>query len=327
MYTKQEPAAKAFALECTGLLAQMAAMPTMNRSDARSIDPRSVDHCVLPVADLSAARQRLQALGFTVAADALHPFGTGNCCVFFADNTYLEPLAVVDATKAQASAQAGNAFTRRDLAYRYRCGEDGFSALVFKTDDAKADNAGFLNAGISGGQTLEFTRDFTDSSGKSDTASFRLAFAADLRAPDCFFFTCERVRSPQVDRSALQRHANGVTRLKAVMLAAPRAADFADFLSTVAKSEPAVPREQGSEFQAGNARIDLMDDAEFASRFGATPLCDPGLRLRSIVFGVGDLDKLQSLLRQSGASYDKHGSTIAVLPAAGQGAFFMFEAE
>jgi hypothetical protein len=322
MYTKQEPAAKAFTLECTGLLAQMAAMPTRNRGEARSID-----HCVLPVAALSIARERLEAVGFTVAADAFHPFGTGNCCVFFADNTYLEPLAIVDATKARESVRAGNEFTRRDLAYRYRCGDYGFSALVFKTEDAKADHGGFLNAGISGGSMLEFARDFTDLSGKSDTASFRLAFTADLRAPDCFFFTCERVRAPQVDRSALQSHANGVTRLKAVTLSAPRAVDFTNFVSTVVKSEAAGPRKDGSEFQAGNARIDLMDDADFAERFGAEPLRDPGLRLRSIVFSVRDIGKLQSLLRRSGASYDRHGSIIAIPPAAGQGAFFMFEAE
>jgi hypothetical protein len=29
-----------------------------------------------------------------VAADARHPFGTENACVFFADGTYLEPLAL-----------------------------------------------------------------------------------------------------------------------------------------------------------------------------------------------------------------------------------------
>lgn len=300
----------------------MAAMPTLTPSNARS-----VDHCVLPVAALSIARERLEALGFTVAADALHPFGTGNCCVFFADNTYLEPLAVIDPTKALESAQAGNAFTRRDLAFHYRCGEDGFSALVFKTDDAKADHAGFLNAGVSGGPMLEFARDFTDPSGKKDVASFRLAFAADLRAPDCFFFTCERVRSPQVDRSTLQSHANGVTSLKAVMLTAPCAIDFRDFLSTVARVDGVQPTSTVVSTQTGNARIDLMNDADFASRFGAEPLRDPGLRLRSVLFGVRNMEKLQLLLQAAGASYDRRGSIIVVPPAAGQGAFFMFEEE
>ena len=157
-------------------------------------------------------------------------------------------------------------------------------------------------------------------------ASFRLAFAADLRAPDCFFFTCERVRSPQVDRSTLQSHANGVTGLKALMLTAPCAADFTDFLSVVARAG-AESAAAGISMQTGNVRINVMDDADFAKRFGSESFRDPGLRLRSIVFGVRDMEKLQSLLQASDVSYDKHGPMIAVPPAAGQGAFFMFEEE
>eukprot|EP01133_Synstelium_polycarpum_P029511 gene29511-36177_t len=42
--------------------------------------PRPVDHLVLPVVELDTARQRLEALGFTVAPSAQHPFGTENAC-------------------------------------------------------------------------------------------------------------------------------------------------------------------------------------------------------------------------------------------------------
>lgn len=321
-YTIRPPSPKAFALECTGLLAQMTAMP-----DTTPSAPRSIDHCVLPVTELSVARHRLKELGFTVAPDAAHPFGTANCCVFFADNTYLEPIAVTDAEKARECARNGQTFNIHNLAYRYRCGEDGFSALVFKTGDADADHAGFLDAGISGGSMVEFTRDFADPSGKQDKASFRLAFAADPRSPDSFFFTCQRVLTPKVERSALERHDNGVTGLKAVTLSAPRAADFMEFLSEVIKTEPKGSRSGETIFHAGNAEIRLLDDSDFASRFGATPLRDPGLRLRSILFGVRDMGKLENLLRTAGATYNRHHSTITVPPAAGQGAFFMFEAE
>jgi hypothetical protein len=300
----------------------MTAMP-----DRKPPVPRSVDHCVLPVADLSTARQRLEALGFTVAPDASHPFGTANCCVFFPDDTYLEPIAVNDPAKARESAKNGQTFNVHNLAYSYRCGEDGFSALVFKTGDADADHAGFLGDGVSGGPMVEFTRDFADPSGKLDKASFRLAFAADARSPDSFFFTCQRVRAPEVDRSALERHENGVTGLKAVMLTAPRPADFTEFLSAIVRTVPDGSLSEGSTFHAGNAEIRLLDDRDFASCFGAAPLRDPGLRLRSILFGVRDMGRLENLLRASGTSYDRHGSVIAVPPAAGQGAFFMFEAE
>ncbi|WP_234851909.1 VOC family protein, partial [Sinorhizobium meliloti] len=81
---------------------------------------RPLDHLVLPVADLARTRQRLAALGFTVADEARHPFGTANACVFFSDDTYLEPLAVASREECEAAALEGNAFVARDQAFRFR---------------------------------------------------------------------------------------------------------------------------------------------------------------------------------------------------------------
>jgi len=53
--------------------------------------PRILDHLVLPVANIDVARKRYGQLGFTIGADAKHPFGTENCCIFFEDGTFLEP--------------------------------------------------------------------------------------------------------------------------------------------------------------------------------------------------------------------------------------------
>jgi len=64
--------------------------------------PRNVDHLVLPVSDLGTSRERMTALGFTVAPEAVHPFGTENACVFFADGTYLEPLAIAQREDCEA---------------------------------------------------------------------------------------------------------------------------------------------------------------------------------------------------------------------------------
>ncbi len=74
-----------------------------------------LDHLVLPTAGLDTARQRLEALGFTVAPMGVHPFGTRNCCVYLADGTFMEPLAIGDAAVADDAARAGNVFVARDL--------------------------------------------------------------------------------------------------------------------------------------------------------------------------------------------------------------------
>ena len=104
------------------------------------------------------------------------------------------------------SAGAGNVFTARDAAYRRDVGDDGFSALVLATGDAGADHAAFIEAGFSAGDMLEFSRPFVDAAGTTDSASFRLAFAADPRAADVFLFTCQRLNAPKVDTARFTMH-------------------------------------------------------------------------------------------------------------------------
>ena len=303
----------------------MAAMSASKFPPSRVVDPRAVDHCVLPVADLGTARRRLTALGFLVAPDGSHPFGTANCCVYLADGTFLEPLAQVDDRTEREAARQGNMFTARDLAFRYRQGAEGFSALVFGTEDAAADHAGFVEAGFSGGNILDFSRGFTDASGKTDKASFRLAFAADQRAPDCFFFTCQRMRVPEIDRSALQTHGNGTTRIKGIVLAAPHPRDFVEFVQIAANAVVAEDLDE-TRVKAANAALELLDGAAMESRFGVSLPADPGLQLHAIRFGVRDVEETEALLCSAGIAYVKREGGLVVQPAPGQGAIFVFEA-
>src|SRR4051794_35017064 len=249
-------------------------------SNAPGTGARPLDHLVLPVADLAVARTRLQALGFTVAPDGVHPFGTSNCCVYLADGTFLEPLAIGDAEQAAASARAGNVFTGRDAAYRRDVGNDGFSALVMATGDARADHAAFAQAGLSAGEMLEFSRPFIDAAGASDTASFRLAFAADRHAPDLFLFTCQRLNAPKVDRSALHRHANGATSIAQIIAAANQPGDLADLLIAGAGKTSAG---DGAQIELANTTVATMTPAAIEASFGIDVGALPSPRLAGIV--------------------------------------------
>jgi hypothetical protein len=281
-----------------------------------TLSARPLDHCVLPTADPVIARARLTALGFTVAPEGRHPFGTANCCVYFKDGTFLEPLAVVDAAAVATASNNGNVFTARDSAFRQRIGQEGFSALVLGTSDAGRDHRAFLRAHVSAGPPLDFSRPFIDASGQSDTASFRLAFAADPSAPDVFFFTCERVNAPAVDRSALQRHANGVRHIKAIVLDAPQPSDFAEFLASILDCNP-VATSEGFRFAAANGDVLLRRKADVQS----------GLRLAEIVLGSASLPDTAALLDLSRIPYAIRSDRLIVASAPGQGAAFAFEDE
>jgi hypothetical protein len=287
--------------------------------------PRPLDHLVLPTASLDVARARLSELGFTVAPTGVHPFGTENACVYFADGTFLEPLAVVDEQKAKDTGQEGNVFTARDAAYRYRRSREGFSAVVFRTDDARKDHADFVGWGLSGGPMLEFSRDFVDADGRADRASFRLAFAADLRAPDVFFFTCQRLNVPDVDRTPLQLHANGVASVKAVVLAAPEASAYGAVVRAVSGADTDRCHDSWFVLKAANASIMMMNNNELRAHFGALSSGDRGLEARGIVFGAADLKTTKSYLASRQIECEKYRERLIVLPAPGQGAIFAFE--
>ncbi len=281
---------------------------------------RPLDHLVLPTASLAVARARLTSLGFIVAPTGIHPFGTENCCVFFADGTYLEPLAIGDEQTAARAIADGNVFVARDRLYRASLGDEGFSAVALGIGNADADHARYVSAGLSAGDVLSFSRAFTDAAGKSDMASFKLAFAAGLAATDAFLFACERINAPKIDRTALQAHANGVTGIVEIVAVSDAPSAQALLISAVAGSK----QESGAVFDLSNACLTVLDPAAFTARFRLAAGEPSDLRFAAIVFSVRSADATASLLAHNSIEHDIAGNDIVVQPASGQGAAFIF---
>lgn len=288
--------------------------------------PRPIDHLVLPVADLDGARKRLTAMGFVLAPEAAHPFGTRNACVYFPNGTYLEPLAVGVREDWEKASRRGNVFTARDQAYRFRCGPEGFSALAFSTSAADDDDHGFRGAGISAGPMLSFSRPFRTATGEKGEAGFKLAFAADLRAPDAFFFTCERTAMPAVDRSDLERHPNGTAGVSEIVLSEQNPSDFQYLLQEIAGRREVEAHSFGMTLALPNGMLSVLTPEGFSARFGLR-IERPcrGLRFEAAVLSVGDLAAAEELLKKGGIVHHRHGRRLIVPPAPGQGMVFAFE--
>lgn len=285
---------------------------------------RPLDHLVIPVTDLKTARSRLSRLGFTVAADGRHPFGTENACVFLADKTYLEPLAIGSREDIEAAVRAGNQFVARDRAFRFRNGDEGFSAIVMGTPDADADHAAFRAAGLSAGDQLGFSRVMKFPDGTEIEPSFKLSFAADLRAPDFFAFTCERVNMPPADRSALERHDNGVMGIAKVVLSENEPVAFAAFLQAVTGGEAAGDGNGRLAVKTANSRIEVLDPATLQNEFGVSRSSEPGLRGEAVVFRVADLAATARLFAANGVKHMRSAGMILVPREPGQGTLFAF---
>ncbi|MET3790211.1 VOC family protein [Aquamicrobium terrae] len=285
---------------------------------------RPLDHLVLPTADLEIARERLGRLGFTVAPRGVHPFGTENCCVYFEGGTFIEPLAVADEAAAAAAAKTGNVFVARDRFYRESFGPEGFSAVVFGSEDADDDHRRYVESGISAGDRLDFSRPFVDASGKSDIASFRLAFAAEPGMRGTFVFACQRVNAPRVDRAALQAHANGATGIAEIVAVSGDPAGMADFLRVAADADGSAANGSGI-LELPNARIATLTPDRYSQRFGLP--CDPhgSLAFAAVVFSVRDITFLRTHLASGNIDHDMRGNRIVAAAAPGQGAAFIFE--
>ncbi|MEE9313332.1 MAG: VOC family protein [Rhizobiaceae bacterium] len=288
--------------------------------------PRLLDHLVLPVANIDVARDRLGALGFTVAPDGKHPFGTENCNVFFKDGTFLEPLGVAHRETCEAKAIKGNTFVGNDQNYRFRRGIEGFSHLVIKSDNAKADHKAFKAEGMSGGKKVRFTRSFTTPSGEKAKVSFKLAFAADGRSPDSGFFSCEVLNAPKVDRSALQTHANGAVSIREVILSEVNPTDFQYFFQSFLNQREMDVDSFGMSFEAANGRVTVLSPDGMQAFYGMeSEQKERGMQFKAVVIGVSSYAAARAHLEKNGIVFTMRGSRILVNPAEGQGTTIMFE--
>jgi hypothetical protein len=279
-----------------------------------------LDHLVLPTRSLDVARSRLISLGFVVAPVGIHPFGTENACVFFADGTYLEPLAVSSREVAERAIGEGNVFVARDHLYRQRLGDEGLSAIVLGTGNAEADHARYLEAGLSAGNMLTFSRAFTDQAGRSETASFKLAFFAGKGTDDAFLFACERINAPKIDRSALQAHANGVTGIAEIVAVSNEPATQTGLIATAAGAEAG-----GDEaIQLPNAALTILTPGAYAACFAVPTTAPSKLRFAAVVFSIRDKALAMRMLAAGAVEHNMSGDDIVVPPAPGQGAAFIF---
>ena len=283
---------------------------------------RPIHHLVLPVTTLNLARGRLESLGFTVAPDAAHPFGTGNCCVFFANGTYIEPLTVVDRNKADMAAAEGVQFVLRSRRFTERHGE-GFAMLALQSDQIEADQSRFAAAGFALGTVFHFDRNARLPDGSEQSVGVDLAFAADAAAPDATIFTCRLTDAEALWNPAYAEHPNGATGVTSVAAVAENPADFHILLSTVSGQRELNATSFGVEAKVGNGTISILTPAGFEARYGVAPP-DPrqGLLLAAFDLGTSDPGRALSF---GGPSSFRRADRIVIPPSPGLGVVCSFE--
>lgn len=285
----------------------------------KKLTPRLLDHAVLPVPSLDITRKRMETLGFSVGPDGRHSFGSENACVYFSNGTYLEPLAIGHRETVEAAIVKGNDFLRRDMAYRFRNGDNGFSMIVFVGKNAKKDRKSFRKAGYESGKIVTVKR---------PGVKVRSVFAIDERAPDFSLFRCERPDGPPNFPKELVKHENGAIRLANVTVYEDEPTDFQYYLQAVSGVREIRSHSFGFEMQLPNATLSALNESGMKSLYGIDELpAGRGMRAMAIDVAVGDLDTVATLLENNEISARQIGGRLIVAPQPGQGATIAFVEE
>ena len=287
-------------------------------------EARAVDHLVLPFPNLRDARDFFARLGFTVAPDAVHPFGTGNACVFFADGTYLEPLAVVDAESYRSARRHGNLFVERHAEAIGAVPAPGISAAALKSRDALADRQRLTRAGVGELRLVEFERSFRGEDGPARTLSFRLAFACQPGDAQATFFFCEPRHGAAPNRERLAAHPNGARGISRLVLVASDPAPVSHWLADVVDGRARQVSDE--EFSIdGPVGIEILTAGACAVRYAATiDAGAAGLLMAGVVLAVAELAVPRALFESRTIPFGVAGERITVGLPSEQG-FIAFE--
>ncbi len=279
---------------------------------------RAIDHLVLAVNDLEAARDAYRRMGFTLTPPAQHPWGTSNGLVQLQGN-FLELLAIAEPAKIPPPEPGRFSFGAFNQTFLKR--RQGLSMLVFQSADARRDQAEFKARGLETYEPFDFSRQAKLPDGSFKTVAFSLAFVTEPRMPDAAFFTCQQHAPEFFWKPEYQRHANGARAVVEVVMLANDPTGFAEFFGKLV--EPAaVARSEGAlRVRLGKGALSVLDATRLSQRF-------PGIRLRDVLrkphfagysIAVDNLAVAEDLLKRNDVPNARTGDRLQIAAENGFG--------
>lgn len=266
--------------------------------------------------DLDAAAANWKRLGFTISPRGTHSahMGTGNYTIML-DPDYIELLGVLADTGHNAPARAF-------LAHR-----EGIERVAFTAVDS-ADGAEEIRArGYQPVGPTDFERPVTMPDGRVSAAKFTTFQWPVAEAPGGVrIFACQHKTRETVWIPELMKHANGVKRLKQVLIASPDpATDAAHLVRLIdggARSEPdgaiAVP--------SGSDRADFvfLTKEQLSRRYPEVSFAGlPERGSAGMVIATSDLAAAEKAVGNAGV---RSAGAVCVPPAAANGTLLAFVA-
>src|SRR6185295_179141 len=285
--------------------------------------PRGLDHIVHAVRDLDAVAEFYRRAGFTIGARNRHAWGTHNTIVQF-PGVFIELIAIGEPELIRIGAPGTFSFGAflRDFLAR----EEGLAMLVLEGKGAADDAAAFRAAGIGDFKPFNFEREAKRPDGSPTKVAFSLVFAADEKAPDIGYFTCQQHHPENFWNPAFQQHANGAVTIAGIVMVSENPDDHRHFVSAFSGERAIDAHANGISIATPRGIIEVMTPAAWRAATGTEPPdLTRGARLAAIRFAVGDKAAAMSAFKSSGiAAAERDGSTV-VPPHAAHGATLIFE--
>jgi Glyoxalase-like domain len=285
--------------------------------------PRGLDHIVHAARDLDAAAEFYRRAGFTVGARNRHSWGTHNTIVQF-PGVFVELVAIGEPELIRIGAPGTFSFGAflRDFLAR----EEGLAMVVLEGKGAAADAAAFRDAGIGDFKPFNFEREARRPDGSPTRVAFSLVFAADEKAPDIGYFTCEQHHPENFWNPAFQHHANGVATVAGIVMVAENPEDHRHFVSSFSGERQIDADASGVSVTTPRGVIQVMNPDAWRAVTGTEPPdLMRGAHLAAIRFAVRDKAAAMAALKNSGIAASERNGRVVVPPDAAHGATLIFE--
>lgn len=274
-----------------------------------------IDHTLLGVRDLEAARRSWQRLGFSVTPRGRHiGWGTGNYCVMLEEG-YVELLGIID--PAQFTNNLDKLLETRE----------GLLGLAFATNDANACRDALAAAGLSPDGPKQLKRDLELPTG-TVTPEFRLVFLPPAATPAVSCFIVHHLSPELIRRPDWLAHANGALRLISVTVACAQPVDAAMAYLPIFGPEHIKVADGFTSVACGNGALRFVT-AEALQEFYPAALPEPLPDLPFVVamkMLVADKARCLAHLAAQGVAYQETKQGCLVPAAEANGAVLEFVA-
>jgi hypothetical protein len=241
----------------TVITGMVKAQPTL--PDSPKPIRHALDHVVIAVRDLDAAKVAYETLGFTVSPPSAHPFGTSNRLVVF-DTNFLELLAITDPNAEEPTPSVQ--FIQSLLRTR-----EGAYAIALTSLDIRDDYEALKKRGAAPFEPFSFERRVTLPDGSEGIVSATFTGWFPVRTEFTRLFYTQQLRPQYIWVPGWQRHANGAANLRSITIVAEKPDEYKSYFESMMLSSTIKSEKENFVVTTPSGLIEIISPVDYAERY------------------------------------------------------------